>query len=88
MEQAAASTLTGLFAQLGVGGLVLAIIVAGAAWYLKASKELRAEKRDVITELKEDIQKLTTERDDLKEKLLDCRFPNRSGGVSDESTRA
>lgn len=84
MEQAAASTLTGLFAQLGVAGLVLAILIAGAGWYLKASKDLRTEKRDVITDLRDDIDKLTAERDKLKEDLLDCRFPNRHGGVTDE----
>ncbi|POH58258.1 hypothetical protein [Arthrobacter glacialis] len=84
MEQAAASTLTGLFAQLGVAGLVLAILIAGAGWYLKASKDLRTEKRDVITDLREDIHKLTVERDALKEALLDCRFPNRNGGVNNE----
>lgn len=84
MEQAAASTLTGLFAQLGVAGLVLAILIAGAGWYLKASKDLRTEKRDVITDLREEINKLTVERDALKEALYDCRFPNRNRGVNNE----
>jgi len=84
VEQAAATTLTGLFAQLGIAGLVLAILIAGAAWYLKASKELRTEKRDVITDLRTEIKDLTAERDELKEALYDCRFPNRNRGVTDE----
>lgn len=86
MEQAAATTLTGLFAQLGAAGLFLALLVAAGGWYLKASKDLRAEKRDVIRDLNADLDKVTTERDKLKEDLLDCRFPNRNGGVNDEPT--
>lgn len=84
MEQAAAGTLTGLFAQLGIAGLVLAVLIAGAAWYLKASKELRAEKRDVISGLKKENDDLRTQRDDLQEALLDCKFPNRNGEVNHE----
>lgn len=84
MEQAATSGLTTLFAQLGVGGLMLAIIICGALWYLKASKELRDEKRDVISDLKAEIEKLATENKKLNSDLLDCQFPDRNRGVGDD----
>lgn len=77
MEQAAASGLTTLFAQLGVGGLMLAIIICGALWYLKASKELRDEKRDVISDLKAENEKLAAENKKLTKDLLDCQYPER-----------
>lgn len=88
MEQAAAASLSSLFAQLGVAGLILAVLIAGAAWYLKASRELREEKRGVITSLeakidrlRAEIKDLTLERDQLKRELLDCQYPDRSGGA-------
>lgn len=88
MEQAATNTLAGLFAQLGVAGLILAVLIAGAAWYLKASRELREEKRGVINsleakieKLREEIKDLTLERDRLQRELLDCQYPERGGGV-------
>lgn len=84
MEQAAAASLSSLFAQLGVAGLILAVLIAGAVWYLKASKDLREEKRNVIADLKKENEDLRGQRDDLTEALLDCRFPNRNGGVDDE----
>lgn len=86
MEQAAAASLSSLFAQLGVAGFILAVLIAGAVWYLKASKDLREEKRNVIADLKEENDTLRTQRDDLQEALLDCKFPNRNGGVNDESS--
>lgn len=85
MEQAATNTLAGLFAQLGIAGFILAVLIAGAVWYLKASKELRDEKRGVIADLREEVESLRTQRDDLQEALLDCKFPNRNRGVTDES---
>lgn len=85
MEQAAASTLSGLFAQLGIAGVILAVLIAGAFWYLKASKDLRDEKRGVIADLESkvdklrgEIKELTQERDRLKRELLDCQYPGRS----------
>lgn len=86
MEQAATASLSSLFAQLGVAGFILAVLIAGAVWYLKASKDLREEKRSVIADLKKENDELRTQRDDLTEALLDCRFPNRNGGVTDEQT--
>ena len=84
MEQAAASTLTGLFAQLGIAGFILAVLIAGAVWYLKASRDLRDEKRGVI---KTQDAKIETLRAEIKERdakivalteaLLDCQFPGR-----------
>lgn len=84
MEQAAAASLSSLFAQLGVAGFILAVLIAGAVWYLKASKDLREEKRNVITDLKKENDVLREQRDDLQEALLDCKFPNRNRGVDDE----
>lgn len=85
MEQAAASTLTGLFAQLGIAGFILAVLIAGAVWYLKASRDLRDEKRGVIAgletkvdKLRVEIKELTLERDRLKRELLDCQYPGRT----------
>lgn len=78
MDQAATNTLTGLFAQLGVAGIILAVLIAGAVWYLKASKDLREEKRDVIAELRTENRELTIERDRLKRELLDCQYPGRT----------
>lgn len=84
MEQAAAGTLTGLFAQLGIAGFILAVLIAGAVWYLKASKDLRGETRGVIAELKADNTALKNELvasetkvSDLTRALLDCQFPGR-----------
>lgn len=84
MEQAAATTLTGLFAQLGIAGIILSVLIAGAVWYLKASKDLREEKRNVIADLKAENNALRVQRDDLQEALLDCKFPDRNGTVTDE----
>ena len=84
MEQAAAGTLTGLFAQLGIAGFILAGLIAGAVWYLKASRDLRDEKRGVIADQDAKIETLRAElkeRDakivDLTRALLDCQFPGR-----------
>lgn len=77
MEQAAASTLTGLLAQLGIAGIILAVLIAGAVWYIKASRDLRDEKRDVIADLRAELEKVTQERNKYFEELLDCRYPGR-----------
>lgn len=84
MEAEAAATLAGLFAQLGIAGIILAVLIAGAAWYLKASRELREEKRSVIADLKIEVEALRMQRDTLQEALLDCKFPNRNGAVTNE----
>lgn len=80
--------MAGLFAQLGIAGVILAVLIAGAAWYLKASKELREEKRGVIAELEAKIDKLrgevkdiAAERDRIQKELLDCQYPERRGGA-------
>lgn len=75
MEQAATGALTNLFAQLGIAGLILAILIAGALWYLKASKDLRDEKRSVIADLKAENKDLLAENKKLERELLKCQFP-------------
>lgn len=75
MEAAATGTLTGLFAQLGIAGLILAILIAGAAWYLKASKDLREEKRGVIADLRTELKAATDERNRLQMELYKCQYP-------------
>ncbi|MBW4094578.1 MAG: hypothetical protein HIU81_03885 [Acidobacteria bacterium] len=77
MEQAATGTIAGIWAQLGIGGLILSILITGAAWYLKVSKELREEKRGVIRSKDEEIDRLRDELNRTREELLDCRFPKR-----------
>ena len=81
MEQAATDTLSGLFAQLGIAGFILAVLIAGAVWYLKTSKDLREEKRGVIKELTAELEKVRQERDGYLEELLDCRYPGRRDGT-------
>lgn len=92
MEQAATAGLTTLFAQLGVGGLVIAILVGCAVWWLKASKDLRTEKRGVIEQLETklavrdtQIEELKAERDQLRRDLLNCQFPDREQVMRDDS---
>lgn len=84
MEQAAASALSGIFAEYGPYGAMLLILIVGVGWYTKTAKEFREERRGVIADLRKEIKELTTERDNLKSDLLDCQFPNRNGGVSNE----
>ncbi|ALE91810.1 hypothetical protein AOC05_04895 [Arthrobacter alpinus] len=83
MEAAAAGTLTGLFAQLGIAGIILAVLIAGAVWYLKASKDLREEKRSVISDLKAELKAATDERNRLQMELYRCQYPE-WGMVTDE----
>jgi len=80
VEQAATNTVTGIFAQLGIAGLILAVLIAGAVWYLKASRDLRDEKRSVIGDLRTELEKVTKDRDKYLEELLDCRYPGRKDG--------
>ncbi|NVM97837.1 hypothetical protein [Arthrobacter sp. SDTb3-6] len=75
MEQAASTTITGLLAQLGIAGIILAVLVAGAAWYLKTSKELREEKRGVISDLEAKVRELESEKSRLQRELYKCQFP-------------
>ncbi len=85
MEQAAASTLTGLFAQLGIAGLILAVLIAAAVWYLKTSKDLREEKRSVISDLKTELKAATDERNRLQMELYKCQYPEWREVVDDQA---
>ncbi|WP_343317798.1 hypothetical protein AAFM46_11055 [Arthrobacter sp. TMP15] len=85
MEQAAAASLSSLFAQLGVAGFILAVLIAGAVWYLKASKELREEKRTVITDLKAELKAATDERNRLQMELYNCQYPEWREAVDEQA---
>lgn len=75
MEQAASGALSSIFAQLGIFGLVLALIGVGFFWYLRATKDIRDEKEGIIKRLQEENDALEVLLEKYREAYYACKYP-------------
>lgn len=72
MEAEASSAIAGVLQQLGIAGIILAVLIAGGFWYVKASKDLRDEKRGVIAELEAKYERQTEAKSKLRAEHADA----------------
>lgn len=75
MEDEAAGAIQGIVAQLGIFGLVLAVLIAGGIWYFRATKDIRTEKEGVIRRLQEENDALEILLEKYREAYYSCKYP-------------